>query len=56
MDLSDKLLQLNDVIEHVGDELDRVGPAIGLVNALHDFAVGALPQRLLYVEVLLDVF
>ena len=54
MDLPDKLLQVNDVIEHTGDELDRVRPAIGLANALHDFAVGSLSQRLLDVEVLLD--
>lgn len=53
-DLSDKLLQVNDVVEHASDELDGVRLAIGLANALHDFAIGTLSQRLLYVEVLLD--
>ena len=52
-DLSDKLLQVDNVIEHAGDELDGVGLAIGFANALHDFAVGTLSQGLLYVEVLL---
>ena len=52
--LSYKLLQVNNVIEHADDELNGVRLTIGLTNALHDFAIGTLSQRLLYVEVPLD--
>ena len=56
MDLSDKLFQIVDVIEHPRHQLDSVWLTVGLADALHNFAIRTLTELFLYTEVLFDEF
>jgi len=54
MDLSDKLFQIVDVIEHPRHQLDSVWLTVGLADAFHNFAIRTLTELFLYTEVLFD--